>query len=142
MAEGLLFSIAEGILGRLGSPTLQELGLLWGVKDELEKPQDTVSTIKVVLLDAQEKQAGDNAVKNWLARLNDVVYEADDLLDDFSTEGLLREMMTQGRKKTKQVLIFFSKSNQLAYRLKMGHKIKKIKEKLDGIEADRQFHLE
>ncbi|KAB1227627.1 putative disease resistance protein RGA4 [Morella rubra] len=108
MAEGLLFSIAEGILGKLGSRALQELGLLWGVKDELEKLQDT----------------------------------ADDLLDDFSTEGLLREMMTQGRNKTKQVRIFFSKSNQLAYRFKMARKIKKIREKLDAIQADRKFHLE
>ncbi|KAB1227591.1 putative disease resistance protein RGA4 [Morella rubra] len=137
MAEGLLFSIAEGILGKLGSRALQELGLLWGVKDELEKLQDTVSTIKAVLLDAEEKRAaGNNAVKLWLERLDDVVYKADDLLDDFSTEGLLREMMTQGRNKTKQVRIFFSKSNQLAYRLKMARKIKKIREKLDAIQAD------
>ncbi|KAB1227431.1 putative disease resistance protein RGA3 [Morella rubra] len=143
MAEGLLFSIAEGILGKLGSRALQELGLLWGVKDELEKLQDTVSTIKAVLLDAEEKRAaGNNAVKLWLERLDDVVYKADDLLDDFSTEGLLREMMTQGRNKTKQVRIFFSKSNQLAYRLKMARKIKKIREKLDAIQADRKFHLE
>ncbi|KAB1224541.1 putative disease resistance protein RGA4 [Morella rubra] len=123
MAEGLLFSIAEGILGKLGSRALQELGLLWGVKDELEKLQDTVSTIKAVLLDAEEKrQLG--------------------ITRDFSTEGLLREMMTQGRNKKKQVRIFFSKSNQLAYRLKMARKIKKIREKLDAIEADRKFHLE
>ncbi|KAB1220078.1 putative disease resistance protein RGA4 [Morella rubra] len=111
MAEGLLFSIAEGILGKLGSRALQELGLLWGVKDELEKLQDTVSTIKAVLLDAEEKRAaGNNAVKLWLERLDDVVYKADDLLTISPP--------------------------------KMARKIKKIREKLDAIQADRKFHLE
>ena len=37
---------------------------------------------------------------------------------------------------------FFSKSNQLAYGLKMGHKIKAIRERLDTIAVDRKFHLE
>ncbi|KAB1227590.1 putative disease resistance protein RGA4 [Morella rubra] len=146
MADTFLFNIAGSIVkqasGRLGSRVLKELGLLWGVKGELEKLRNTVSAIQALLLDAENKQAGDNAIKHWLERLNDVVYEADDLLGDFSTEGLLREMITQGRKKTKQVRIFFSKSNQLAYRLKMDCQIKKIREKLDAIEANRKFHLE
>ncbi|KAB1216202.1 putative disease resistance protein RGA3 [Morella rubra] len=146
MAEAFLFNIAGSVVkqasGSLGSQVLKELGLLWGIKGELEKLQNTVSAIQAVLLDAEEKQAaGENAVRHWLARLEDVVYEADDLLDDFSTEGLLREMMTRD-KKAKKVRLFFSKSNQLYYGLKMGHKIKAIREKLDAIAADRQFRLE
>jgi hypothetical protein len=35
-----------------------------------------------------------------------------------------------------QVCIFFSKSNQLLYALKMGHKIKEIRKRLDAINAD------
>ncbi|KAB1226033.1 putative disease resistance protein RGA1 [Morella rubra] len=140
MAEAFLFNIAVSVVkqasGSLGSRVLKDLGLLSGVKGELEKLENTVSAIQAGLLDAEDKQAGNNAVKHWLESLTDVVYEADDLLDDFSTEGLLREMITQGRKKTEQVRIFFSKSNQLAYSLKMGREIKKIKEKLDAIEAD------
>ncbi|KAB1220081.1 putative disease resistance protein RGA1 [Morella rubra] len=138
MAEGLLFSIAEGILGKLGSRALQELGLLWGVKDELEKLQDTVSTIKAVLLDAEEKRAaGNNAVKLWLERLDDVVYKADDLLDDFSTEGLLREMMTQGRNKTKQVQKIVEEMLELATKKKPETTVREtlvadLKKEIDG----------
>jgi hypothetical protein len=36
-----------------------------------------------------------------------------------------------------QVRIFFSKSNQLAYGLKMGHRIKAVRKRLDEIAADR-----
>uniref|UniRef100_A0A2N9HVG7 Disease resistance protein RGA3 n=1 Tax=Fagus sylvatica TaxID=28930 RepID=A0A2N9HVG7_FAGSY len=141
MADGVLSEIAKGIIAQLGNSALQEIGLLWGVKDELEKLKNTVAAIQAVLLDAEEKQALNNAIKNWLGRLKEVVFEADDLLDDFSTEALRCEAMTQN-KKAKKVRIFFSKSNQLAYGLKMGHKIKAIREKLDAIEADnKQFGL-
>ena len=37
---------------------------------------------------------------------------------------------------------FFSKSNQLLYGLKMGHKIKAMRERLVAIAPNRQFHLE
>ncbi|XP_050281800.1 putative disease resistance protein RGA3 [Quercus robur] len=141
MAEGVLFNVAEGIIGQLGKLALKEIGLLWGVKDELEKLENTVSTIKAVLQDAEEQQAQSHAIKDWVAKLKDILFEADDLLDDFSTEVLRREVMTRN-KKAREVRIFFSKSNQLAYGLKMGHKIKAIRERLDAIAADRKFHLE
>ncbi|XP_050283734.1 putative disease resistance protein RGA4 [Quercus robur] len=142
MAEGALFIVAEGIIGQLGNQALKEFGLIWGVKEELQKLEDTVSTIKAVILDAEEKQAQNHTIKNWLGRLKDALFEADDLLDDFSTEVLRREVMTRN-KKAKEVRVFFSKSNQLAYGLKMGHKIQAIRERLDAIAEDRKkFHLD
>jgi hypothetical protein len=46
-------------------------------------------------------------------------------------------------KKAKKVRIFFSESNQLAFRFRMAREIKAIRKKLDAINADRQnFHLE
>jgi hypothetical protein len=142
MAE-LLFVPVERLIEALCSSAAKEIGLLWGVRDEIESLTNTVSTIKDVLLDAEEKQAaGDRAVSRWLGRLEDVVYDADDLLDAVSTETLRRDIMTRD-KKAKQVRIFFSKSNQLAYRLKMARKIKAIRKRLDAINADRQkFQLE
>ena len=49
--------------------------------------------------------------------------------------------MTQN-KKAKEVRIFFSKSNQLAYGFKMSQKVKAMRDRLDGIKKDREFHLE
>jgi hypothetical protein len=78
MAE-LLLATAELFLDTLGSPAAEQIGLLWGVKDEIVSLTNTVSTIKDVLLDAEEKQAaGDRAVSRWLGRLEDVLYDADD----------------------------------------------------------------
>jgi Leucine-rich repeat (LRR) protein len=142
MAEQLLLVPAEKIIETLVSLAANEIGLLWGVKDELQRLTDTVSTIKAVLLDAEEKQvAGNHQVTDWLKKLEDAMYDADDLLDAVSTEALRREILTRDNK-AKQVRIFFSKSNQLLYRLKMAPKIKAMRERLHAIDADRQrFHL-
>ncbi|KAE8038722.1 hypothetical protein FH972_011200 [Carpinus fangiana] len=46
MAELLLSVVVEGIIKTLGSLAVEEIGLLWGVKDELRSLTNTVSTIK------------------------------------------------------------------------------------------------
>jgi len=102
MAEAVLFDVAASIITSLGSLASQEIGLLWSFKDELKKFENTVSTIQAVLLDAEEQQAHDHAVKDWLGKLKDIMYEADDLLDDYSTE-LLRRQVIAGDNKAKQV---------------------------------------
>jgi Leucine-rich repeat (LRR) protein len=142
MAEQLLLVPAEQIIETLGSLAANKIALLWGLEHELQSLTVTVSTIKDLLLDAEEKNAaGDPAVRRWLGRLEDAMYDADDLLDAVSTEALRREILTRDNK-AKQVRIFFSKSNQLLYRLKMAPKIKAMRERLDSIyaEGDR-FHL-
>ncbi|XP_062152438.1 putative disease resistance protein RGA4 isoform X2 [Alnus glutinosa] len=137
MAEAVLFNVAASIITSSGSLACQEIGLLWGFKDELKKLRNTVSTIQAVLLDAEEQQAHNHAVKDWLGKLKDAMYEADDLLDDYSTELLRRQVMTQDNN-AKQIHIFFSKSNQLVYGHKMGYRIKAVRAKLNEIAEDRK----
>jgi hypothetical protein len=98
MAEAVLFDTAASIITSSASLAGQHIGLLWGFKDELQKLRNTVFTIQAVLLDAEEKQAHNHLVKNWLGKLKDAMYEADDLLDDYSTEILRRQVMTQDKK--------------------------------------------
>ncbi|XP_050284237.1 putative disease resistance protein RGA4 [Quercus robur] len=152
MAEGALFDVAKGIIGIAGKLALQEAALIWGVKDEINKLKETVSKISAMILDAEAKQHGSEVIKEWLKELKDAMCDADDLLDEISTEALGREVMT-GDKKAKEVRIFFSKSNQLAYGVRMGHKVKAMRERFDAIAteskllklaiaAERQFQLE
>ncbi|XP_059450850.1 disease resistance protein RGA2-like [Corylus avellana] len=103
MAEIVLYDTAGSIIRSLGSLALQEIGVLWGFKDELRKLGDTVSSIQAVLLDWEEKQAHNHAIKDWLRKLKDAMYEADDLLDDYSTQLLRRQLMTRDKKMAKQI---------------------------------------
>nr|XP_048333503.1 putative disease resistance protein RGA1 [Ziziphus jujuba var. spinosa]XP_048333504.1 putative disease resistance protein RGA1 [Ziziphus jujuba var. spinosa]XP_048333524.1 putative disease resistance protein RGA1 [Ziziphus jujuba var. spinosa] len=143
MAEIVLSAIAKEIIEWLASAAVQEVGLLRCVKHELSGLEDTISTIKAVLLDAEEKQNHNHQIKNWLKRLEDVVFDADDLMDEFNTEAaLLQQRRMLGSEMTKQVCTFFSNSNQLAFQHKLGHKIKGINKRLAVIRDDRQFHLD
>ncbi|KAF2319463.1 hypothetical protein GH714_016076 [Hevea brasiliensis] len=78
---------------------------------------------------------------NWVDSLKDAFYDADDLLDEFSTDVLVKRMMT-GNKMVKEVRLFFSSSNPFVYGLKMAHKIGKVRSKLDETVANRKFHLD
>ncbi|KAG8650155.1 putative disease resistance protein RGA3 [Manihot esculenta] len=141
MADGVLSNVVGNIITKLGSRALDEIGLWWGVKGELEKLEARVSSIRDVLQDAEEQQKLNRQVKGWLERLEEVFYDADDLVDDFATEALRRRVMT-GNRMTKEVSLFFSSSNQLVYGFKKGHKIKAIRERLADIQGDRQFNFE
>ncbi|KAJ9678907.1 hypothetical protein PVL29_020954 [Vitis rotundifolia] len=142
MAESFLFSIADNVVGKIGSVTLQEIGLAWGVKTELKKLEATLTTIKSVLLDAEEKQWKDQQLRDWLGKLKHVCYDVEDVLDEFRYQALQRQVASHGSLKTK-VLGFFSSSNPLPFSFKMGHRIKEVRERLDGIAADRaQFNLQ
>ncbi|KAK4592294.1 hypothetical protein RGQ29_016716 [Quercus rubra] len=120
MAEGALFHLAEKVLELLRSLTLQEVKLASSVKTEIEKLTNTVSTIQAVILDAEKQSSQDHQIKDWLKKLKDVLHDADDLLDDFSTDVLRQKVMT------KKVRIFCST----------------IRERLNAIAKDKEdFHF-
>ena len=50
MAEAIPFGIARKIIELLGSATFKEIGSIWstGVKDDIEKFKNTVSSIQAV----------------------------------------------------------------------------------------------
>ena len=141
MAKSILFGLVRKIIERLSSVAFEEIVSIWGVKGEFENLKNTFSTIQAVLQDAEEQQDKNHQVEDWLMRLTDAVYDADDLVSYFSTEELRRKVMG-GDEMAKKVCIFFSSSNQLAFRFKMTRKIKVIRGRLDAIASDRsKFQL-
>ncbi|KAA8517257.1 hypothetical protein F0562_017491 [Nyssa sinensis] len=141
MAETFLFSIIGTVLGKLSYLPFQEIGLAWGVKSDLKKLENTLSTIRAVLLDAEKQQEKNHEVRDWLQKLEDVLYDIDDVLDDFSSEVLRWKLEVHGSL-LKQVSNFFSLSNPITFRFKIGHLIKEIRERLDEIAVDRRnFHF-
>ncbi|KAL4614440.1 hypothetical protein ACB092_07G055200 [Castanea dentata] len=136
MADAILYGVVRKIIESLGSSTLQQVGSIWGFKDDLEKMSNTVSTIQAVLEDAEDQQVQNRQVRDWLMKLRETVFDADDLLSEFSTY-VLRQNVMGGSKMTKKVRVFFSSSNQLAFGFKMARKIKTIRERFNGIARDR-----
>ena len=139
MAEQIVYGV-DNLLMKVGCVAVEEIGLMYGVPKELTKLQETLSTIKDVILDAEEQQqiselGRSRAIESWVRRLKDVVYDADDLFDDLAAEDLRRKTDVRGRF-GRRVSDFFSSSNQVAFRVKMGHRVKEVRERMDVIAND------
>lgn len=135
MAEGVLLGITEEVLKNLGSRALDEIAAAWRFKPRLKQLQNTIDTIKKVLLDAEERQLESHAIRGWLQRLQAAVYAADDMFDELATVASKKKAM-DGNKMTKEVRVFFSCSNHIALAFMISHKIKSIREELDAIAKD------
>ncbi|KAM4091806.1 hypothetical protein ACJW30_09G163700 [Castanea mollissima] len=139
----LAFSVAEKVIEKLGSLAYQEISLTRNIASDLQKLKLTMSIIQAVLLDAEEKQMQNRGLTVWLEQLKDVFHDAMDVLDEFECEDLRRQVVKKYGSTSRKVCRFFSSSNSLAFRNKMGHRVKGVRERLDLIAKDRdQFHLE
>ncbi|XP_068309300.1 disease resistance protein RGA2-like [Pyrus communis] len=137
MAE-LAFPLAAKLIERLSSIASEEICLAWCVQADLQKLGRTMSTIRDVLLDAEEKQARNSGLRSWLRQLKDVFLDAEDLLDEFECEALRRQVV-RGSGTTRKVRRFFSRSNPVAFRLRVGHEIKDIRQQLQELKDDKNF---
>ncbi|CAK9169841.1 unnamed protein product [Ilex paraguariensis] len=141
MADALLSGLVSTILGNLNSSLLQEFRISWGLKDEIRRLESTFTTIQAVLHDAEARQTKEEALQNWLRKLKDAAYDVDNILDDFATEALIQKEDRQ-RGVINQVSAFFTPRNPFVFRLRMAHKVKDIRERLDAIAGERfKFHL-
>ncbi|XP_057999811.1 putative disease resistance protein RGA3 isoform X2 [Hevea brasiliensis] len=134
MADSFLFNVAESVLGKLGSLALQEFSLAWGLESDLEKIKDNLKVIKAVLLDAEQQRSQNPRIEVWLDNLKEVLYDAEDVVDEFECEALRRQVVKSGNT-TRKVQRFFSRSNPLIFRFRMGHKLKQIRERVDEVAA-------
>ncbi|XP_077216086.1 putative disease resistance protein RGA3 [Tasmannia lanceolata] len=146
MEDLLLSPLVKTIVGKLMDSVIQEITLLWGVDEEVENLSSTLSAIQAVLQDAEEQQVSSNAVKDWLRKLKGVAYDADDVVDEFTTEVLRSKlegnMQTSNMKQVRSLCFSCFTSNPVKFRHEIGHKIKEIRERLDKIGQDRHhFHL-
>ncbi|KAM4087758.1 hypothetical protein ACB094_07G020100 [Castanea mollissima] len=141
MADLLLSALVSTVVGNLNASAIQEFGVAWGLGAELDKLKSTMSTIQSVLQDAEEKQWNSKAITDWLRKLKDVAYHADNVLDEFATEALMRKVERE-KGATGQVSRFFSLPNRIIFRMKMAHKLKNVRDRLDAISKERsEFHL-
>ncbi|XP_060670848.1 disease resistance protein RGA2-like [Ziziphus jujuba] len=119
MAEGVVSNVVSSIIVKLGTQAFKEIGKFWGLKKEFEKLGKTMEVLVAVIFDAEAKRVSNNLVKVWLGRLEDAVEDIDNLLDEFQTKALGRQLMP-GNRMTK----------------KMVRKLEKIRETLKDIKED------
>ncbi|MED6167936.1 hypothetical protein PIB30_007249 [Stylosanthes scabra] len=143
MAESFIFSIAESLVGKLVSQAFERASRVVGVYNDMLGLKDTLSFVKAVLLDAEQKQEQNHQLREWLKQLKCVFYDAEDLMDEVECEVARRDLIKKHGSTKRKVCRFFSSSNPVAFRCRIAYQIKEIKDKLDKVAADRnKFGLE
>ncbi|XP_058079936.1 putative disease resistance protein RGA3 [Magnolia sinica] len=140
MAEAVVSGFLQLVIEKLALPILEKCKLFWGFHKEMENLRSRLSTIQAVLEDAEQQPVKSKALQNWLGKLKDVVYDADDILDEFTIIEADAEAKVEDKRRKLQIGTF-SASN-LVSRSNMADKIKEIGQRLDKIAEERsQFHL-
>ncbi|XP_028769669.1 putative disease resistance protein RGA1 [Neltuma alba] len=127
MAEQVPYGVATSLINTLASLAFKEIASIYGVETEIDWLEETVGDIKAVLADADHKHT-EQSIQRWITKLKQVLYEADDVLDEIHTKHLLRQRDGKGK-----VRDFFSSSNPIAFRCKIACEIRRIKEQFNAV---------
>ncbi|KAF2293717.1 hypothetical protein GH714_004289 [Hevea brasiliensis] len=98
MADMIVSAAIDCVINKLTSSDLLQSAGGAQVQVELEKMVKTLSKVKAVLADAEDKQITNRLVKIWLRELRDLAYDAEDILDEFSFEVLRRKQQLEQRR--------------------------------------------
>ena len=121
----------------LATKAYQEIALAWDLKNDVNRLQDSMRIISAFLKDAENKQDRNNSITDWLQQLKRVFLDAGDVLDEIECETLRNEVVKKYGSVFRKVCHFFSFSNHIALSIKMAHKIKEIRERIDKIASPR-----
>ncbi|KAK6933769.1 Rx, N-terminal [Dillenia turbinata] len=91
MGEPLLAAYLQTLLDKLDSGPLLNFACQAGFRSELRTWRSKLLQVRRVLCDAEEKQMSDREVKKWLDNLQDLTYNADDVLEELRHEALERQ---------------------------------------------------
>ncbi|CDP21037.1 unnamed protein product [Coffea canephora] len=144
MADPVISATIQVALETAVSLATDRIGMLVGFKKDVASMTRTLSWINAFLADAEERQQNqDRLVQEWLKSLEEVAYEADNVLDELHYESLRQQVESRNRHKLK-VCCFFSFSNiNLAFRWRMASKVRDVKLKLKEINQQaRDFGLD
>nr|TKR78981.1 Fom-2 family protein [Populus alba] len=131
MAAELIVTLSiEEALKKASSIAAEGIRLACGFEGPLQKLNQSLTMIKYVLQDAARRPVTGNSVKQWLHNVQDVAYDADDVLDKVNYEILRREQ--QVRTGFDKVCDFVS-HNPIPFNHMMDREFKKINEALDDI---------
>ncbi|KAM6595162.1 hypothetical protein CsatA_002865 [Cannabis sativa] len=116
VAGALLSSSLQVLFERLASVDIPRL--FQGKKailDQLDELNTVLLSANVLLNDAEEKQLQNDEVRKWLFKLQDVIYQADDLLDRIDYEALRSKLEDDDQSGSSSASKVFSQLKSLSF---------------------------
>ncbi|KAJ6977516.1 disease resistance protein RGA3 [Populus alba x Populus x berolinensis] len=139
MADALVSVVLEQLRSIIIQEVGQEVRLVVGVKNEVEKLTSSFRAIQAVLANAEERQLEEGYVKLWLDQLKDISYDMDDVLDEWGTaiaksQSKVHEHPHKNKKKVCSFMIFsYFRFREVGLRRRVAYKIKELNERIDVI---------
>ncbi|RWR84251.1 putative disease resistance RPP8-like protein 2 [Cinnamomum micranthum f. kanehirae] len=124
-------AVVSFLVERLGDLLIKEAQLLHGVHDQFRWIQRELDSMRCFLKEADSKQKEDAGVKNWVAQIREVSYDAEDVIEIF-IYSRRRSRGFVGR--VKRYIYILS---ELRTRHKVAQQIKKIKLDISDISRRR-----
>jgi len=108
MAESFVFDIADSLLGKLASYAFEQASRAYGVYEDLQRMEDTLSIVRGLLLDAEEKKNQQHALREWLRQIKNICYDAEDVFDGFELQDKKKQFVKASGSTRMKVCHFFS----------------------------------
>ena len=104
VVEAALSAIFHAVFERIASSGVVNYFMERKLNDEsLQKLKMFLLNANAVLIDAEEQQITNPAVKEWLGELNDAVHDAEDLFDEIAYEDLQHNLRAKSQTDTSKV---------------------------------------
>jgi hypothetical protein len=137
----VLDAMVSFVIDTLQKMAADEVDMLRGVPDEINKLEEKLQDLKAVLADAERRRITDEAVQRWVLMLKDVMYEATDIHDICIIHAEEQHESIRGED-------FWRFNNLIAFMQNIffthdiGNRIKDLNKKLDSIcESGAEFNF-
>ncbi|KAF2293706.1 hypothetical protein GH714_004230 [Hevea brasiliensis] len=92
IGDAALSSLVQVLFEKIECPVFLKFAREGQILSDIRKWEKMLTRIQAVLEDAEEKQMSNRLVKMWLDDLKDLAYDVEDILDEFATESLQRNL--------------------------------------------------
>ncbi|XP_047961941.1 putative disease resistance protein RGA4 [Salvia hispanica] len=135
MEGEVVAAVIEVLVQNLIDHSKAEISLIRGLDKEAEKLAGSLETIQQLLNDAESRTIPGGAVKSWLRKLEDVAFDADNVLDEIKYHHLSKQINSIKPMKEK-VLSCFSSLSHIAHPRNIALKIQEINENLEYVRKE------
>jgi hypothetical protein len=135
--EAALSVLFEKLFDKLTSSDLLKIFQQEQVDADCQKWKRMLLKIFAVLDDAEDKQVTSRLVKIWLDEMEDLAYDVEDILDEFATEALRRELNPEPSKSKVQKFIDSCVGSNRRFVMSMRSKMEDIDTRLQRIVTEK-----
>ncbi|KAG1362123.1 putative disease resistance protein RGA3 [Cocos nucifera] len=120
---------------------IEEASKILRVPDEIKKLHRRLKRIQVGLVDAENRRFDNDAINLWLNELRDLMYDADDIIDECSIEGqkLLSSSSSSSHlvKSVCYCLPLIDCLRKVRFHCEIGKRIRDLNRRLDELAKDK-----